>query len=128
MTLQEFIEKNRITGVLKQKIPNKTMKKYLNSFKYIEVQELLYDDFDNPHVNTWIDIEGIGYGWIWLNYENSERLQRKAIIRFAMRLYRESKNEMVVRRHGDTSNVFLENKNGESIIQIRVSNKELYWC
>lgn len=127
MTLRDFIEKNKIAGELKPKIPNKTMKKYMNSFKYIEVQELWYDDFDHPHKNTWTDIEGIGYGWIWLNYENSERLQRKAIIRFAMGSYKECKNEIYIRRARDTSEIILENKNGNSIIRIRVSNKELYW-
>lgn len=128
MTLRDFVKKNKIVGTLKPKISNKTMKKYLNSFKYIDVTEFWYDDISCPNRNTWVDVEGIGYGWIWLNYENSERLQRKAIIRFAMRLYKESKNEMYIRRVENISEVVLEDKNSESIIRIRVSNKELHWC
>lgn len=127
MTLQDFTEKNGIVGVIRSKIPNKTMKKYLNSFKYIDVIEYWYNDPDKPDYYTWIDIEGIGYGWIWLNYEKSEKLMRKAIIKFAMRLYRESKNEMHIRTDNGISYVLLEDKDGKCIIQIRTSNKELHW-
>ena len=94
MTLQDFIKEKEIVGITKQKIPNKTMKKYLNHFKYIDAYELWYDAPDNPISNNWVDIEGIGYGWLWLNHKDSKRLQRKSIIKFAMDLYKCSKNEM----------------------------------
>lgn len=127
MTLQNFIKEKKIIGTLKQKIPNKTMKKCLNCFKYIDTHEYWYDEPDNPDYNTWFDVEGIGYGWLWLHNEDSEKLQRKSIINFAMGLYRNSKNEMCVRRNDEITDIFLENKNGNCIIQIRVSNKELDW-
>lgn len=101
------------------------MKKYLNHFKYIDTCEFWYDDPDNPNFNNWVDVEGIGYGWLWLNHENSERLQRKSIIKFAMGLYKHSKNEMCVRSDNGITDIFLENKDGDCIFQIRVSNNEL---
>ena len=52
MTLQDFIKEKEIVGITKQKIPNKTMKKYLNHFKYIDTYELWYDDPDDPIYKT----------------------------------------------------------------------------
>ena len=127
MTLQDFIKEKEIVGITKQKIPNKTMKKYLNHFKYIDTYELWYDDSDDPISNNWIDIEGIGYGWLWLNHKDSKRLQRKSIIKFAMDLYKYSKNEMYIRTENNITNIFLESKDGDCIFQIRVSNNELDW-
>ena len=127
MTLQDFIKEKEIVGITKQKIPNKTMKKYLNHFKYIDTYELWYDDPDNPIYNSWVDIEGMGYGWLWLDYENSKKLQKKSIIKFAMDLYKYSKNEMYIRTENNITNIFLERKDGDCIFQIRVSNNELDW-
>lgn len=101
------------------------MKKYFNHFKYIDTYELWYDDTDNPNINNWVDVEGIGYGWLWLNYKNSKKLQRKSIIKFAMGLYNCSKNEMCVRSDNGITDIFLESKDGDCIFQIRVSNNEL---
>lgn len=125
MTLQDFIRDKEIVGIKKQKIPNKTMKKRLNQFKYIDTYELWYDDPDNPNFNNWIDLEGIGYGWLWLNHKNSERLQRKSVIKHAMVLYKDSTNEMCVRHENDITDIFLESKDRVCIFQIRVSNNEL---
>lgn len=52
MTLQDFIKEKDITGITKHKIPNKTMKKYLNRFKYIDTYEFWYDDPDHPNFNN----------------------------------------------------------------------------
>lgn len=126
MNLQDFIETEGIAGVIKQKIPNKTMKKYLNQFKYIETHKLWYDDSDHPNFNNWIDVEGIGYGWLWVNHKNSEKLQRKSVIKHAMSLYRDSKNEMCIRIENGVVDIFLESKYNKCIFNIIVSNKELY--
>lgn len=125
MTLQDFIKEKEIVGILKQKISNKTMKKYLNRFKYIEVCELWHDNPDSPNCNNWIDVEGIGYGWLWLNHKDSKRLQRKSIIKFAMDLYKCGKKEMFKRCEDGITDIFLENKDGDCIFHIRVSNHEL---
>lgn len=128
MTLQDFIKEKEIVGITKQKIPNKTMKKYINQFNYIDTHELWYDDPDYPNFNNWIDIEGIGYGWLWIKHKNSKKLQRKSVIKFAMRLYRYSKNEMCIRTKDEITDIFLESKVGKCIFQIRVSNNELdFW-
>ena len=125
MTLQDFIKEKEIVGRKKQKIPNKTMKKCLNLFKYIDTYEFWYDDPDNPNLNNWIDVEGIGYGWLWVQYKDSDKMQRKLVVRHAMALYKDSTNEMCTRTENDIIDVFLESKDGKCIFQIRVSNNEL---
>lgn len=125
MTLQDFIKEKEIAGIVKHKIPNKLMKKYINQFKYIDTYKLWHDNPDNPNFNTWIDIEGIGYGWLWLNHKNSKKLQRKLVIKYAMGLYRYSKNEICIRTEDGITDIFLESKDGKCIFQIRVSNNEL---
>lgn len=125
MTLQGFIEAEGIVGVIKQKILNKTMKKCLNHFKYIDTYEFWYDDPDNPNYNNWIDVEGIGYGWLWTLHKDSDKLQRKSVIKHAMALYKDSTNEMCIRHENNITEIFLERKGGDCIFQIRVSNNEL---
>ena len=125
MTLQDFIKEKEIVGTVKHKLSNKLMKKYLNHFKYIEANELWYDDPDNPNCNNWVDTEGIGYGWLWLEHKNSKKLQRKSVIKYAMELYRYSKNEMCIRIEDGITDIFLESKDSKCIFQIRISNNEL---
>lgn len=40
-------------------------------FDYIEAVWNYYDG-DNPYFNNWTDVEGFGYGWGWLNYEEED--------------------------------------------------------
>lgn len=40
--------------------------------KHMEERTLLYDDEENPDTNTWEDVEGEGYGWLWLQEEDNE--------------------------------------------------------
>lgn len=65
------------------KIPSKLMSKILKQYKYIDVLTYWYDNEDDPELNNWIDVEGIGYGWLWCGYPKSERLQRKSIRKYA---------------------------------------------
>ena len=125
MTLQDFIKEKEIIGTTKQKIPNKTMKKCLNLFKYIDTYEFWYDDPDNPNLNNWIDVEGIGYGWLWVQYKDSDKLQRKLVIKHAMALYKDSTNEMCVFKDDNITNIFLGSKDRGCIFQIRLSDCEL---
>lgn len=39
--------------------------------RFIEEATFYYDDEDNPLENTWIDVEGEGYGWAWMNVEET---------------------------------------------------------
>jgi len=41
-------------------------------YEYIEIVTNYYDDEDNPYVNNWTDIEGMGYGWVWLRHEEKD--------------------------------------------------------
>ncbi|WP_025909284.1 hypothetical protein [Priestia flexa] len=31
-----------------------------------------YDNEDDPYFNNWTDIEGMGYGWVWMRYEEKD--------------------------------------------------------
>lgn len=125
MTLQDFIRDKEIVGIKKQKIPNKTMKKYLNCFKYIDTYEFWYDDPDSPNYNNWIDVEGIGYGWLWALHKDSDKLQRKTVIKHAMALYKDGTNEMCVFKDDNITNILLASKDGVCIFHIRLSDHEL---
>lgn len=41
-------------------------------YDYIQVITDYYDEEDHPYFNNWTDIEGMGYGWAWLNYEEKD--------------------------------------------------------
>lgn len=41
-------------------------------YEYIEIVTHYYDDERNPYFNNWTDVEGMGYGWRWLRY-NEDR-------------------------------------------------------
>ena len=59
---------------------------YIKSSKYIQVSDYWFDNDNNPEENTWIDIEGIGYGWLWcVNWlrKKSKFLQRRAVRKLA---------------------------------------------
>lgn len=38
-------------------------------YEHIEVVTNYYDDEKNPYFNNWTDVEGMGYGWAWLRYD-----------------------------------------------------------
>lgn len=58
-------------GCLTEKILLK-LKMNTSLYDYIEVLYNLYTDEDYPDFNNWTDVEGMGYGWRWLRYEESE--------------------------------------------------------
>ena len=98
--------------------------------KYIEVKEYLYDDESDPELNTWVDIEGIGYGWIWNLTKLRSKfkfLQRRAIRRFAIDILDSVSQETpIIRYEVDEIKYFgFMTDNGECYTQIRVSDKEL---
>lgn len=59
---------------------------YIKKFPYIQVADYWFDNSDDPDENTWIDIEGMGYGYVWdANWfrRKSKFLQRRAIRKLA---------------------------------------------
>lgn len=64
------------------RIPNKTFKKILRPFKYVETIEYWYDNEDDPDDYCWVDIEGIGYGWLWADFKTNHQTC-KALKKFA---------------------------------------------
>lgn len=41
-------------------------------YNYIEIVTNYYDDEKHPYFNNWTDVEGMGYGWRWLHYEEKD--------------------------------------------------------
>lgn len=100
--------------------------------KYIEVKDYIYDDEKDTELNTWVDIEGIGYGWLWcLNKIRSKFkiLQRRAIRKFAIGILDSVPQDTPVVRYevGGIKYFGLITDDGECYTQIRVSDKELDW-
>nr|WP_142411443.1 hypothetical protein [Clostridium sp. Marseille-P7770] len=98
-------------------------------FKYIDVYEYWYDNEDYPDDNTWIDVEGIGYGWIWSGSRlrrHSKLLQRRAIIEHAERLLKllPENGDMIHYRLGDCY-YYGFMIGDQCYVQIRVSDEEL---
>ena len=61
----------------------------IKKYKYIEVTHYWYVDEDRPEDNTWIVVDGIGYGWLWCVYKIRSKfafLQRRAIVKYAFEI------------------------------------------
>ena len=41
-------------------------------YDFIEIVTNYFDDDERPYFNTWTDVEGMGYGWAWLRYEEKD--------------------------------------------------------
>ena len=57
------------------KVSNDILKDLINvcdSTKHIEEVINFYDDEASPGFNNWTDVEGEGYGWLWLKEEDDE--------------------------------------------------------
>ena len=131
MTIKKFIEDSNIKnfGKFISKISNKRFNKIIKLYKYIDINEFWFDYPDSTEPD-WCDIEGIGYGWLWLDYKKSKREQRKALIRYAEGLYSFCTSEIFVcEEQGIRKYIFECSECGknESIIIISLSQNELFW-
>ncbi|WP_080845677.1 hypothetical protein [Cytobacillus gottheilii] len=41
-------------------------------YEHIEIVTNFYDDERNPFRCNWTDVEGMGYGWVWMQYEEKD--------------------------------------------------------
>lgn len=92
----EKLEKDYIEGHSKENVELRVldldllieMKKASKNRRYIEERIEFFDDEDDTTEVSWIDIEGEGYGWVWLNHPprkwHSE--MRKKMLRFVRNL------------------------------------------
>lgn len=105
----EKIKKEYIEGHIKDTVDLKIvdldvlkqMKKSLENMRYIEERLEFYDnESDNFENINWIDIEGEGYGWVWLNHPPRKwhSLMRKKALRF-IRNMKETLNKDAVKRY-----------------------------
>ncbi len=86
---------------LKEYYPIRSKKSKINfspikKHKYIEVCKFWYDDEENPDENTWVDVEGIGYGWLCCANKIREHfifLQRRAIIKYAFEIINQAPDD-----------------------------------
>lgn len=132
MTLEKIIKTHSIFKdgawiILKKKdiiIPFK--------YKNIEVCEYYYDEI-NPDQLIWIDVEGVGYGWMWMaNWlrKRSTFLQRRAVKKYAKDILKEIDDETdIVTFYYNNLFVcgFVPKDNPTIYIQIRLSNEDLYF-
>ena len=85
----------------------------------------------DPNLNTWIDVEGIGYGWLWC--QNNLRkhfsfLQRKAVRKKAMDLLNSVKKETkILFYEADKIYHYGFMIGSDCYVQIRSSNTKELW-
>ena len=65
MTLQGVIKDFNLSDDIYYILKKKDIKIPIKRYKNIEVCEYWYDDESRPDTCCWIEVEGIGYGWIW---------------------------------------------------------------
>lgn len=102
----------------------------IRKYKYIDVTEFWYDDKNAPDYNTWVEVDGIGYGSIWCGNKirkHCKFLQRRAIRRYAQRLMELFLREdrLVLTYKFDGAECFGFMIGDRCYVAVRVSNKEL---
>lgn len=66
MTIENIMKEYEIDKLSYNFLNNNSfLHKTIKSYKYIDVCQYWYDDPQDPERCSWIDIEGIGYGWLW---------------------------------------------------------------
>lgn len=135
MTLQGVIKDFNLSDDIYYILKKKDIRIPIKRYKNIEVCEYWYDDESRPDTCCWIDVEGIGYGWIWCanNLRSKLRiLQKRAIRKFAMDLLKpEDENTNILCFDDPNEKVhvygFIPKDNKNVYIQIRLSDEELHF-
>ena len=100
-------------------------------YDYIRVVTNHYSDEERPDFINWTDVEGMGYGWRWLRYEEKEErwheMMAKMVREEAEYLSKNRKEQyFVVYDEEDTKTYhFITNEYTRTDILISFSNKEL---
>ncbi len=133
MTLEDIINRHNLSRNKYTISKGNEIKIPVKKYKYIEVCIYYYDSEDNPELNTWIDVEGIGYGWIWCGNKlrsKFEFLQRRAIRKFALGLLKIITNDTeIISFNNDGVYIYgyIPDENPTVYTQIRLSDKTLYF-
>lgn len=106
------------------------MKNLFKIYKYIDIGIYWFDDEENPERCNWIDIEGIGYGWIWIGNKLRARfswLQRRVLIKYINSIWKEipDDNDVLITGDGAVTAIFAIHPDKDSVIEIRLSDKSL---
>lgn len=86
--------------------------KVCNSTKHMEEMIELYDNEEDFTKCSWIDIEGEGYGWLWLKEEDNEDKWHELLKNSMLRFIKNKKikilknKEMVIIAKTDTKTIF----------------------
>ncbi len=124
MLLNNFISNTELTNGTLKYIENKLLSKLIHHYKYIDFRILWYDDPDNPDENTWLDIEGIGYGWLWINRTIKE--QKKVIKQLTKDYYHNRKNKNVYIIHNKTNiQIYFDQRAEDAICVLTLSNEQI---
>ena len=132
MTLADIIRKYNIdkVGYGMQLKKNINFSKVFKA-KYIDVYAFYYDDEESPYEYTWVDVEGMGYGWLWCANKirrHLKILQRKAVIQEAMFYIDGIRDDCYVLTYErDGVNYLGFMYTPELYVQVRTSNKELHY-
>lgn len=132
MTLVDIMRKYKIDKVGYGMQPKKNIDfSKVFKAKYIDVYAFYYDNEEFPYEYTCIDVEGMGYGWLWCANKirrHFKFLQRKAVIQKATFYIDNIKNDCnVLTYERDGANYLGFMYSPELYVQIRTSNKELHY-
>lgn len=110
----------------------------LSLIDFSEHRAIFYEDIDNISLPTWVDIEGVGYGWLALDDENKNKKTIKKYINMNLKNY-VGLNYIVFKNNNELIWYFFDNKkdilckhNGIKELNIedyliRISNNELHF-
>lgn len=136
MTLEKIIKKHEITHYQmynSKDIIDKLIFRIVRA-RHLDIHEFWYDDSDDPNWNNWIDVEGIGYGWISVGTKLRQKfrfLQRIAVKSFiidTLKHYEDIMDQIIVYRDSDGNMCygFMDGLRNTCFIKIRIGKKELY--
>ena len=97
---------------------------HIDKYPYIEINWVWYDDDEYPDDYTWFDVEGMGYGWIFLHHKPKE--YREFIIKRGKKMIEENKlyQKMGIIKDDDNLIFAIPSANLECMYVVILSNKQ----